>query len=245
MDKVYKRDLSVPMSMCDFQGILSIADTAGLFMDMATEVTELLGIGLTAMDEQQFFWLTVRTRCRFHRRPKALERVTAATWAHAMQRAACNRYYTLTKGEELLAEGKTEWMVLDKRTGAIAASLGPAFYSFPDSDDTVCDGRRTRVNRDFGGAELLGVYRVRSTDIDIGHHMNNIAYIRAILGLVPTSELRALEISEFEAVYISPCLEGEELSVYRRDSVDGFELGLFRPDGQLAATAKVWAEKLQ
>ncbi len=243
METVYKRDMSVPMSMCDFQGRLSIADTVGIFMDMATEVTELLDIGLTAMERDSFFWLTVRTRCRFHRRPKALEQITAATWAHAMQRAVCNRYYTLSQGEELLAEGKTEWMVLDKLTGGLAASLGPGFYSFPASDETVCDGKKTRVSRDFGGDKLLGLYSVRSTDIDIGHHMNNIAYIRAILGMVPTAELRELNIREFEAVYISPCLEGQELSIYRRDCEDGFELGLFRPDGQLAATAKVWAER--
>ena len=188
MEAVYKRDMIIPMSMCDFEGRLSIPDTVGIFMDMAADVTEQLGIGLTAMARDKFFWLTVRTRCRFHRRPKALEPAVAATWAHSMQRAICNRYYTLSQGEELLAEGKTEWLVFDLVTGNMAAALAEPFYLFPGSDETVCDGGRVRIKRDFSDASLLGTYTIRSTDIDIGHHMNNVAYIRAVLGMVPTEE---------------------------------------------------------
>lgn len=240
MDKIYTRDQLVLMSMCDYSGRLAVADTVGLFMQSAAEATELLGIGFTAMEEKHFFWLTVRTRCRIHRRPKVLARVTLSTWAHAMQRAACNRYYTLSDDRGLLAEGKTEWIVFDTDTMAVSTELDEVFYKFPPCEDTVCDGQKARVGRAFADNELLGRYTVRSTDIDIGHHMNNVAYIRAIMSLIPTAEQTRLDIREFEISYHSPCLEGEELSIYRRETETGFEAGIFRPDGTLSSTARFW-----
>ena len=241
MDAEYSRELLIPMSRCDFSGRLGVADTVSLFMDMAAEVTELLGIGLTAMDQKKFFWLTVRTRCRIHRRPKALAPVRATTWAHAMQRAVCNRYYTLCQGDELLAEGKTEWLVFDLLTGGVASTLDEAFYSFAASERQVCQGAKTRVGREFQPGELLGRYTVRSTDIDIGHHMNNVKYIRAVQSLLSVETQEGLDISEFELSYVRPCLEGEELSVYCRSVAEGYELGIFKQDGTLASTMRVWA----
>lgn len=240
MEAVYKRELPVPMSMCDFRQTLGTADTVALFMDMAAEVTELLGIGLSAMEEQKFYWLTVRTRCRFHRRPAALTPVTAATWARGMQKAVCNRYYTLSAGDELLVEGKTEWLVYDVVTGGVAKTLSDGFYAFPTSAETVCDGARVRMSREFAPEEELGRYTVRSTDIDIGRHMNNVAYIRALLSLFTVAQQETLDIRELEIGYHSPAMEGEELRVYRRETEDGLELCVFLPDGRLSATAKLW-----
>ncbi len=33
----------------------------------------------------------------------------------------------------------------------------------------------------FEDADLFSHYAVRSTDIDLGHHMNNVAYVRLLL----------------------------------------------------------------
>ena len=244
METEYKRELLIPISMCDYSGRLSVPDTVGLFMDMATEVTEKLGVGLSAMKEQKFYWLTARTRCRFHRRPEALEAVTAATWAHSMQRAVCNRYYTLSAGDELLAEGKTEWIVFDELTGAVARTLDEKFSTLPALDKSVCDGARVRVSRDFSDAGLLGTYTVCSTDIDIGQHMNNVAYIRAAAGLFPVAERERMTVGEFEVSYMCPCYEGEQLRFYKREAEGGFELGVLRPDGATASAARVWAERI-
>ncbi len=57
-----------------------------------------------------------------------------------------------------------------------------------------------KFDRDFEG-EAFAKYRVRSTDIDFGGHMNNIAYIRDIAGAFSAKEWSAMNIKEMEIYY--------------------------------------------
>ena len=93
--------------MCGKDSLMRHHSVFELFMDMAAEHAEELGIGGAALMEQGKFWLTVRTRVVFHRRPALMSRCEAATWPGRPGRLRCERYYTLSDGGGLCAEGKT------------------------------------------------------------------------------------------------------------------------------------------
>ncbi|MBQ3405177.1 MAG: hypothetical protein IJG63_07165, partial [Oscillospiraceae bacterium] len=217
MNGKYEISFKVPISMCDYRGRLSYADAASIFLNMASEDAESRGLGVSAMPVMNFFWLTLRARYRFHRMPACLEEITVRTWIGRMKSALCNRYYTITKGDELLVEGKTEWAVFDTVAGRLASPVAEEFKTQAYLDETVCDGAKYRVSKDFGADSLLGKYMVSSADIDIGMHMNNVAYLRAVLSLFTTEQLSALDIREIDVNYHTPSLEGDELSIYKRD----------------------------
>ena len=230
MKCVYSREMTILPSVCDFTGRLSVPDTFALFMDIATEHAEALGIGLGALAQRDLFWLTARTRARFIRRPRMTERVTLSTWPETPERSRCNRDYLITANGETLIEGKTEWMVMNLKTGR----LHPADALF--SGDLEIEDRRVlpepfmRMSEDFTGASELGTYTVRATDIDIGGHMNNAAYLRAVAGIFSTEDWKNLDIRELEAAYRTPCFEGDALRIQRRDADRAVELRLSRED---------------
>ena len=95
---------------------------------------------------------------------------------------------------------------------------------------------------DFSDGTELAPYTVRSTDIDFGGHMNNGVYPKVFLGEYSTKELKALNIKEMEISFRSPCFEGETLSVFRRQTETGTELGIFHPDGKCAALSRIVSE---
>lgn len=72
MNAQYSEQLNVMPSRADDQGMLSIASCFDLFMDIATKHAENLGIGLSALTPRNQFWLTVKTKVRFLRRPRIL-----------------------------------------------------------------------------------------------------------------------------------------------------------------------------
>ena len=87
---------------------------------------------------------------------------------------------------------------------------------------------------DFSDAEALGVYMVRSTDIDLGGHMNNAAYISAFASLFSTDEWNSMSIREIDAVYRAQCFEKEELTALRVRKEDCFDVCFRKPDGTIA-----------
>ena len=216
MEARHQYDLTILPSVCDMEMKLSIADTFALFMDIATVHADLLGVGAEDMMGRGLFWLTVKTKVHFLRRPRMMERVTLSTRPLAPEKIRSIREYRLTKGEELLAQGKTEWTVIETATGKIHPMADVFARELELGKTPEYTAPFCRVAPDFSAAECLGTYRVRSTDIDLGGHMNNVAYLRALLGMLSSRELKAFPQSEVEIAFRSPCFEGETLQIFRR-----------------------------
>jgi len=236
----YETAVTIRPSMCDFSARLSVPDAFALCMDVASEHAETMGIGGAAMTQRGLFWVTVRTRLRFLRRPFMAAQTVAATWPGAPAEKNCDRYYTLSTPEgKLLLEGVTHWAVMDLKTGQL--SPVPPLYpaDFTPSGDAVRFDAAPRLDPDFSAARELGTYTVRSTDIDFGGHMNNVAYVRALLGAFSVEEQKAAPATELEVVFLKSCYEGDTLSLRCRDIPGGRELALLRPDGAPAVLARV------
>ena len=236
--KLEKSLMTLP-SWCDDTARLSVPSLFAIFQDLASEHAPLMGMGAPDLAKDGLFWLTVKTKIRIHRRPEMLASMHAESWPEAPGKIRCNRFYRLTDEAGILAEGKTEWAIIHLESGRIVPTAEAYNQTLTHLPDTLLPEPFARIREDFSGDELLERYRVRSTDIDLGHHMNNAAYPRVMLGAISTEELRAHPIREMDVIFRSPCYEGEVLSLCRRNTQDGMELALVHENGKAAALARV------
>ena len=234
----YERELTILPSLCDATAKLGVPDAFALFMDIATEHAEALGIGMNGLMKDGLFWLTVRTRIRFIDRPALPERVIVRTWPETPERSRCNRDYVLLRDGRIIVEGKTEWMIMNMKTGRLFPVDGVFPKDLELPEDRVLPEPFMRMTDDFDTAQTLGTYTVRSTDIDLGGHMNNAAYVRAIAGMFSSRDWQALDIHEMEVAFRSPCFEGDRLDLQRRDGPEGVDLRLSR-DGKTVILARI------
>lgn len=239
-----KQQLSVPQliypSLCDLEGKLSLAGVFSLFMDIATQHAQMLGVGARDMLERKLFWLTVKTKVRILRRPGMMEQVTLTTCPLVPERMRAIREYAILQGDTLLAQGKTEWAVLQTDTGRLRPMKGvfaPELEAELATEPAFPQGF-SRMDPDFSQAEPLGTYTVRSTDIDLGGHMNNVAYLRALLGLLDSETLKAFPQANVEIFFRNSCFEGNELTFRRREIPTGWEFGAFLPDAKPAVLVR-------
>ena len=222
------KEIVVLPSLCDFEGRLSVPAAFGLFMDAATEHAEKLGFGMSALMPRGLFWLTVRSKVRFYRRPAMTEKVTVTTWPETPERSRCNRGYAIEQGGNVLVEGRTEWMVMDLNRNRLVPTDTVLPGDLDISERRVLNDPFLRLSEDFSDAEDLGTFTVRSTDIDVGGHMNNAAYIRALAAAFTSGEWRDLNIRELEASYRTPCFEGETLKIQKREADNHIDIKFSR-----------------
>lgn len=234
-ENVFVREFSVQSSQVDAQGRMSIAGMFDLFMDMASSHAELLDVGFDAMHGRRAYWVAVRTRLCMHGRPRLQERVTARTWPGKPGAVKCDRFYTIARDGAVLAEGRTEWVGQNIDTGRVM-KVGDFGYplAMEHRPERVCDGPFTRFREQPAPENLCMTYTVGSRDIDMGRHMNNVAYIRMLLGSFTVAELEAMDAAEAEVSYAMACREGETLSVYRRQDEEGWHFLVQKPDGTAA-----------
>ena len=239
MENLWKREYDVLTSLCDAEGRLGIRNIFDIFMDMAADHAQHLGVGYHAMLERRCYWVAVRTRVRLYERPSLGQRVTAYTWPGKPGLAKCDRFYRLCLGDQVLAEGRTEWASQDIDTGAVRRTDS---FGYPRQlahrEEKVCAEPFTRFRGfESGPEEPVRHYTVGSMDIDVGRHMNNVAYIRMLLDGFSTEELTAMEVTEVEISYRKACFEGETLTICRRPTGEGWLFQVQRPEGEVAVQA--------
>ena len=243
MKAVYSKNQLIGVSMCDASGRLGISNTFALFQDIASEHAEILGVGNAAMQEKGAFWVTARTRVHFSRRPQMMQDVAITTWPALPGSMRCDRYYRMETNGEILAEGRTEWCVLDVASGKVippATMFGPEIEYL---DDSVLSHSYARFRHNFTDEDRAVSHAVRPSDVDIGRHMNNVAYLRLICDSFTVEELEKLNVQELEIWFCMPCFENDKLDVLRRETEYGYEFGVRRPDGRYAALAQMRVEK--
>ena len=239
MEIKLQRNIKIQTSMCDNRSKLSIPSLFTIFMDLACEHAPMLDLGSDKLMPKGLFWVAAKTKVKLHRLPEAFTEATAITWPEAPGKIRTNRYYTLSDGNGVLAEGKTEWAIIDIATGRPVKLSEVYTKNITHPDEKVCDQPFARIKDDFEGCDILGSYTVRSTDIDIGQHMNNVAYIRALFGAFTCKELETLNITEVDIAFKSQCYEGENLTLLKRKVDNGLEIGFIKQDCSVAATVKI------
>ncbi len=238
MDQVFEREWIVTPSLCDAEGRLSVSDAFSVCMDIAAIHAQRLGIGLDTLAMRNLFWVTVKTQLHFNERPKMMERVTVRTWPDQPGKVRGNRSYQILRGETVLISGKTEWAVMNLQTKqfALLSDVYPADLSF-DAEPSV-SAPFARIPDDFADTESYERYIVSSTDIDVGGHMNNTAYVRALLGSLTNRALRDLKIGRMDVIFRSPCYEGNILEFQRHETPDGTAFRIAR-EGETALLAQI------
>lgn len=239
MKNKLQRSIKIQTSMCDNTSRLSIPSLFTIFMDLACEHAPMLDLGSDKLASKNLFWVAARTKVKIHRLPKMLTEVTANTWPEAPGRIRCNRYYTISDNAEILAESKTEWAIIDITTGRPVKLSEVYPENMEHCEEKACDIPFARIKEDFTDCENIGSYTVRSTDIDIGQHMNNVAYIRALFGAFTCKELAELNITDVDIAFRHQCYEGEALTLLKRYAENGLEIGFIKQDGTTAATVKL------
>ncbi len=237
-------DLLTPIypTYCGSDKCLSVGGAFSLILNAAAAHSELIGTGCEDMKERGLFWLMVRSRILFHRRPSMMEETKLTTWPGRPGHFLCDRYYALAKGEELLVEARNEWAVLSTESGKPIRTEHIYPDGFTTLDASLLSEPFRRMRDDFREKEKACEVAVKPSDIDFGRHVNNALYLKMLTDSFTLSEWEAIEPREVEVQYVTPALEGETLSVYRRKESDGFSFAIRKPNGKCALLARFITE---
>ncbi len=240
MQEFMNKELLILTSHCDNTSHLSIPTIFSLFQDLASEHGTRMKVGFEQLSEKGLFWLTARTKIHIENRPSMMDLVTLKTWPEKPGRVRCNRYYQIFLGDQLLITGKTEWAVIHLESGRLQKLTEVYPEDMEHCPDIALEEPYTKIPEDFTDCQILGTYKVRSTDIDMGQHMNNAAYPRVIFGSFSCQQIADMNIHDAEIAFRSPCFEGEELTLYQRPAENGaLDIGLFHSDGRIAAACRL------
>ena len=240
MKNILEQNITILSSRADARGQLSVVGAFHTIMDLASDHAEDIGVGYGDMGARGAYWIAVRTRLRFYTMPAIGQAVRLQTWPGKAGSVKCDRFYRVSQGDTAVIEGRTEWIAQDFETGKI---LKTDAFGYPlDMEvwpERVCDEPFTRFRDKAEAENLVQTYTVGSQDIDTGRHMNNVAYVRMLMGTFSVAQIEAMDIYEVEVAYRVACKEGEVLTIYRRQDDEGWHFLVCKADGTAAMQAVI------
>lgn len=209
------------------------------FQDVASRHATLLGIDdFSLLEKDNALWVVSKTKVKINKLPRWNDEVIVRTWPMGAEGVRCNRCYQIIKNGEVYINGISEWVMIDATSRTLRKV---ETTSYPNDIDWITEKsveeRFRRFKDDFTDDDLVYKRLIRSGDIDVTHHTNNVTYITMLLDTFSVKELENMMLKDIEVSYLNESLEGEILSIYRKKKEDGCFFSVKKEDGKTAVMA--------
>lgn len=207
----------VNASISDAQANLSVLGVFQIVQDAVTEMMGRLKIdGLTVKNEYNAFWAFTRNKTKiFKYAPWNDDNLTVTAFISIITRATISVDVSIKDiGGELCAYSRIEMCALDISTMRIRKVESVGVTERITTEPAEIDISFTKPESTTAMKEVDSV-QVRSTNIDMSQHTNNVEYIRFILNTYSVKQLKDRPIRESEIQYVNQSYENDILSVFK------------------------------
>ena len=215
---IFTREHIVSSAFIDSSVRLGLAQAALLVQDNLTESFAAMDCdGVVYRERHNAFWVFTKTRIHFARRPAWREKISASTFPVDGEgfRTHVNTVFKDARGETLLTANQEACVLsLENHRPLRLSNLTYPKENFPPP---VFLAPFEKFPEIISEENFSFEQKIRSQQIDMSRHMNNIEYIRLALNVFDDEFLRTHDVSEMEMHYTGESREGQVLRVFRHD----------------------------
>ena len=233
------QNTTVLSGQCDTLMRFKTESTFMSFQDVASLHATFLGIDdYSLLEKDNALWVISKTKIKINKLPLWNDEISIRTWPMGAEGVRCNRCYQIMKDGEVYINGITERVIIDATTRTLRKV---ETTSNPKDIDWIqeksIEEKFRRFKDDFTEEDFIYKRLVRSGDIDVTHHTNNVTYITMLLDTFSVKELESKQWEGIEVSYLNESFEGETLSIYRKQREDGYSFSIKKEDGKVVLMA--------
>lgn len=216
---IFEQKRNITSAFIDSSVRLGIAQSVLLIQDNLTECFNMLGCdGIVYREKYNAFWVFTKTRVKFFHRPDWRTQVTAKTFPVSNEglRTNVNTIITDKEGKTLLVSNQ-EACVLDMEKHRPLRIKTPLPYPTENFPERVMNEPFEKFPDVCANGDFVYEHIVRSTQIDMSHHLNNIEYIKLALNIFSDDFLQTHEVATMEVHYTGESREGQTLQIFKHE----------------------------
>ncbi|MBP5567715.1 MAG: hypothetical protein J6X54_00665 [Treponema sp.] len=213
---IHEKDRRITSAFIDSAVKLGVAQTVLLIQDNLTECFNAMDCdGVIFQKKFNAFWVFTKMKVRFTDRPDWNDKIAIKTYPidNAGLRTHVNSEIRDKEGKTLVVSNQ-ELCVLSTQTHRPMKLFDLPFpkEGFPPA---VFNEPFERFPGEFNDDDFIYEHTIRSYQIDLSHHLNNIEYIKLALGVFDEAFLLSHKIKELEVHYTGESKEGQLLKIYK------------------------------
>jgi medium-chain acyl-[acyl-carrier-protein] hydrolase len=242
MKKSWEDEYSIPFCEVDTKQEVFLPTLWSLMQETAWNHADHLRLGYSDLVAQQHFWVLSRLSIQMEGYPQWGDRIKIKTWLTGIGRLFALRHFSIAnlKGD-IFGTAKSAWLVLDLKSRR-PQRIEPVFKHILHMFDDLPSAEEPEKLPSPIQSKMGKSYKVRYSDIDMHHHVNNTKYIEWILDSYPFEMNQTHHIHSFEINFLSESSHMDEISIHTEplgDSPVVFLHSVFRKgDGRELCRAK-------
>ncbi len=243
-DLIYTQERSISSAYIDSGLKLGIAQAVLLVQDNLTECFNRMNCDGIYYRQLGYFWVFTKSKLKFYERPAWREVIETSTFvvSNSGVRTNVNSIFRNKNGQVLLTANQ-EACVLDveKHRPVLLSKVPYPQDGFPEKVFT-----EDFEKFDVKDADYEEIYEqvIRSTNIDMSHHLNNIEYIKFALNVFPEEFLLSHEVTDLEVHYTGESKEGQTLKILKADKENASYIKI-KESGRFVFEMKISFKKAQ
>ena len=221
MKKSWEDEYSIPFCEVDTKKEVFLPTLWNFMQETAWHHADHLRLGYSDLADHQYFWVLSRLSVQMDEYPRWGDRIKINTWLTGTGRLFALRNFSIANSEgDILGTAKSAWLVLDLKSRR-PQRIEPIFEHIRHLFDHLPPAEEPEKLPGPVQSKMEKSFKVRYSDIDMHHHVNNTKYMEWILDSYPLEMHQNYRINTFQINYLAESSHGDEISV-RTDPVEDF-----------------------
>ena len=196
-----------------------------------------LGQSLDAIrDEMGLAFLLSKIKLAIYKPLYSYEDISVETWTTESKGFSFNRFYTIKRGQELIAAADTTWALLSLTEGRLCKADE---FDFGFENDAIIDiglPSRFRVPK-TELLEPLGERKIVYSDLDYNMHMNNTKYADMLCDFIPYEKIP--DIKGISLSYIHEAAFEDTVKIFAFQENDKYDFRTVNQEGKTCLEAEI------
>lgn len=217
MKNWHTEKITIDDSVVDHTKTVPVTELMKLFEIATFNHSNKIGLDHVSMEEKSHaFWVVTKMKAIVLKPIATGEKVNVTTWTRELGTVRALRDCSIKAKNSIKAKFLAEWCCLDCQTRKLRR-LNTICY--PDLDMEKTDDVKTEftnLREEVLDKDFVYTRVVRSTDIDVNNHTNNLKYNYMALDAFSVEELNKINIKEYEIYFVNESYEGDKINIYKK-----------------------------
>jgi len=223
MNNLYCENFLVNDTNVDFTSKLSLTEIIKMLQATTFNHSNIIGLDHnTMLNKSNAFWVITKLKLKLNKNILTGDKIKVVTWTQPLSTIRAIRDFKIKLKNSVCVKAVAEWCCLDYNTRKIR-KLNSICY--PDLNMVENSSNNIEFSKqcvEFEAKDYIYTKTVRSTDIDINNHTNNLRYNYMAIDAFDLEELKNLTIKEYEIHFINETRLNDEIEIYKKKIKNNF-----------------------
>lgn len=187
-----------------------------ILQEAANRASTAVGHGITDIEKTKTSWVLLYWRIEIFNRAHYNDELTIKTWASFTKKIYSIRNFEIYFGNELIARADSKWVYVNATTHSIQKISDDIIQSYGQDETKIFDDELKEKIKLPLNIDKSYSYKVMKRDLDVNHHVNNIAFLDIASEIIPNETYS--NAKELCVIYKKEIDLGDIVSCYYLDN---------------------------